>query len=149
MIHFCMINNSQQSSIDWWEIMAVKPCSCRPTPKRVCRACSDNRWTHNERFPDHRHRNLKAFRERIQNRVSYWFVTEYYLYDSSGLGVRVVRKLSNNMTWHVTTCRDMICYDTTCYGMRRRGALRYEHTRCTRMWRARLRFDTPWYNTLD
>ena len=44
----------------------------------------------NERFPDHRHRNLKAFREHIQNMVSNCFITEQYFKNLPGLGVRVV-----------------------------------------------------------
>ena len=47
-----------------------------------------------EQLPNHRHRNLKAFEEHIQKHVSSCFVTELYLYNFSGLGVRVAWKLS-------------------------------------------------------
>ena len=46
-----------------------------------------------QQFPDHRNRNFKAFEEHIQTHVSSCFVAEQYLYNFSGLGVRVVWKL--------------------------------------------------------
>ena len=46
-----------------------------------------------ERFPDHRHRSLKAIEEHFQIHVSDCFVTELYLHNISGSGVRVVWKL--------------------------------------------------------
>ena len=36
-------------------------------------------YIYSEQFPEHRHRNLKAFREHIQKHVSDCFVTERYL----------------------------------------------------------------------
>ena len=43
-----------------------------------------------ERFPNHRHRNLKSCREHIQKRGSACFATEYCVCNFSGSGVRVV-----------------------------------------------------------
>ena len=48
-----------------------------------------------ERLPDHWHRNLKAFEEHIQRHVFFCFITEQFVYNLSGLGVRVVWKLFN------------------------------------------------------
>ena len=53
-----------------------------------------------ERFPHHWHLNLKAFREHIRNQVSDCFVTEEYVYNISGLGVRVVWTLFNYNCYH-------------------------------------------------
>ena len=41
-----------------------------------------------ERFPDHGHRNLKAFRKHIQKMVSSCLITERYVENFSWLGVR-------------------------------------------------------------
>ena len=49
--------------------------------------------TKNEQLPSHRHRNLKAFEEHIQTHISSCFITEWYLYNFSGLVARVVWKL--------------------------------------------------------
>ena len=46
-----------------------------------------------EQVPDHRRQNFKAFEEHVEQHVSSCFVTESYLYNFSGLGVRVVWKL--------------------------------------------------------
>ena len=46
-----------------------------------------------EQLPNRRHQNLKAFEEHIQQYGSVCFVTEQYLYNLSGYGVRVVWKL--------------------------------------------------------
>ena len=40
---------------------------------------SDRNLSSSDRFPDPRHRNLKAFREHVQKHVSSCFVTEQYL----------------------------------------------------------------------
>ena len=45
-----------------------------------------------EQLLNHRHRNLKAFREHVQNHVVYCFMSEIFI-EVSGLGVRVVWKL--------------------------------------------------------
>ena len=55
--------------------------------------CTRAHSSYLERFPDHRHRNLKAFREHIQKMTSSCFITERYLYNFSWLGVRVVWNL--------------------------------------------------------
>ena len=36
-------------------------------------------WALDERCPDHRHRNLKAFEEHVRAQVSYCFIAESYL----------------------------------------------------------------------
>ena len=69
-------------------------------PSSYCNALHDGQLSiayireyYNERFSDHRHRNLKAFREHLKHLVSYGFITERYLYNCSWLGVRMVWKL--------------------------------------------------------
>ena len=56
-------------------------------------AAASYRLASSERFPDHRHRNFKAFREHIKHQDPACSITEQYLYNLSWLGVRVVWKL--------------------------------------------------------
>ena len=63
--------------------------SGQPNPwKKSCEGkyCDGNWVQIAEQSPNHRHRNLKAFEERIQTRVSSCFVAEQCLYNFLGLG---------------------------------------------------------------
>ena len=55
--------------------------------------------TKNEQLPNHRHQNLKASRGHSQKHGSSCFSTERYLYNFSGLEVRVISKLFTFAWW--------------------------------------------------